>query len=293
MSVNPADIIREVGVDPAHMNIDDFERISVLTIKYWLSFVRDDIKKALNARFSECFQKEPLADIPEHYREFCPDSARKYLVNFLKYGRKIKFFWSMIYLSTRYNVSCHELLFGTRYKLDLFGRTKNFVGLAANLSDLTVQATLRKCLEENHLNTNSPLYVFKQRCLEICAARGTPIFRANATGFGSPLQARLISIIFDKEISHREEDYTEDELVDCTPGFDLLFRYCLKFSVSADYLILQDYSDFATMNGEPLTPEQKEWLSIYLCATPDAQEHAIRILSRYLIDQADARMHAQ
>ncbi|MBQ9761945.1 MAG: hypothetical protein IJV82_02585 [Oscillospiraceae bacterium] len=60
-----------------------------------------------------------------------------------------------------------------------------------------------------------------------------------------------------------------------TADFAILFRYCIELQVSADMLVLADYSPIATLDGQALTEEQRRWLRMYLSATPYAQETAL------------------
>ena len=55
----------------------------------------------------------------------------------------------------------------------------------------------------------------------------------------------------------------------------ILLRFCVLTGMSVDYFTLQDYSQWAELDGKALTPQQQMWLSKYLCADLATQERAI------------------
>ena len=281
-------LLQEVNMSPDAIDIDVLSVTKKLAIKKWLADVRDGINDALQTRYRYYHDRTPSPCC----LTYCPEEVRRYFTAFVETGTRQRFLWVTVYVSTRFNVSCHKLLFGTSYATELFGRTKSFIGIIPGLPPGELRTKLYQCLKDGFLETNSPLYILRQRVTEAGFAQGIPFFDLKSNGFGGPLQARIIEEMLEGELSPRQEEYTVKEFINCRPGFDLLLHYSSKLKVSADYLILQDYSDFATMNGNPLTSEQKEWLSLYLCASPDAQMQAITILSKYLIDQAEDRSRA-
>ena len=69
--------------------------------------------------------------------------------------------------------------------------------------------------------------------------------------------------------------------------YRLVLAVCSLYGLSSDYLLLQDYSEYAETDHTPLPDIQKSWLSAFLCADRDSQEKAIRLAVIYTdIDSA-------
>jgi hypothetical protein len=202
----------------------------------------------------------------------------------LKTNRTLYPLSGLIYISTRYQVSCHELLFGKTRPVEIFGRTKAFLTTLPEVDTATRERVLQ-CLKHGYLDTDSPMYILKDRCLVAGYAQGMSYYAICAMVIGSPAQQKVLDHIYGNDISHKAKTLPEDVAAH-TFGYNMVLRDCRKYKVSADYLILQDYSDFAVIEGEPLIPIHREWLSAYLCASPQAQATAIAILAHYKMQKS-------
>lgn len=268
-----------LSMSPGNIDIEVLSQYKRDTVKGWLAAARPEITKNIQARFSACLEREPLNSIPVHYSNYCPEAELNAVKKYLATKSRIRFLCGTIYISTRYNVSCHQLLFGTQRPVELFGRTKSFIQLIGALNDPSLKQRIKEQLVSGYLETNSPLYILKERCMEIGFSRGQPFHFISSLGFGSPAQQEILNQMYTSQFPYRgEQQSTEAQEHLC--GYDMVFRDSIRYQVSADYLILQDYSDFALLNGTPLSAEQKEWLSTYLCASPKAQITAIALLSK-------------
>lgn len=259
-------------------------------VRGWFAIAKDDIEKAMQERFSYYLSQPAPDTVSLNCINYSPDSSSKIANQFAKTGRKKNLLDGTIYVSTRYHVSCHELLFGTRYPVELFGQTKSFVQFITLVQDDICLETIRCCLANSVLKTDSPMYILRERCIEAGTAQGMNYEEIQSMIFGSPSQKQVIDQIYASDFPYQTQKQ-DTSVASHSFGLSMIFRDCRKYRVSADYLVLQDYSDFAVLDGQPLTAEQKEWLSLFLCATSYAQLTAIAALTKYrMIDgQKSAR----
>lgn len=262
------------------------------TIRGWLGAARDDISQVLRSRFSYYLSQPEDNKIFPRCLYYCPDRSAEIVQRFVKNGSQKNLLSGAVYLSSRHHVSCHELLFGTSKPVELFGRTKSYILLISTVQDDVFKEKIRSCLENGVLKTDSPMYILKERCTEVGVAQGKDYSEIRAMILGSPNQKKIMNAIYAPDFPYQIEKQ-EPYIANHSLGYEMVMRDCRKYGVSADYLILQDYSEFAVIEGQALTKEQKEWLSLYLCATPAAQLVAISTLTKYQILEAQRRAKAK
>lgn len=284
--------IESLSMCPGEIDIEVLGQYKRNTIKGWLAAARRGIVENVQARFASYLEQPPKNDIPSHYIRYCPDAEIEAVKKYLATKSRSKFLCGTIYISTRYNVSCHQLLFGMSRPVELFGRTKSFIQMIEPLKDTFLKQKIKECLIAGNLETDSPMYVLKERCMEIGFSRGMAFHAISSLGFGSAAQQSILSQIYAPRFPFRSEQQSED-VREHLCGYDMVLRDSVRHQVSADYLILQDYSDFAQLNGNALTAEQKEWLSLYLCASPKAQITAVSLLSKDSIKDFSQRVAAE
>lgn len=284
--------IETLSMCPGEIDIEVLGQYKRNTIKGWLAAARGGIVESVQARFASFLDQTPKSDIPSHYIRYCPDTEVKAVRKYLATKSRSKFLCGTIYISTRYNVSCHQLLFGRSRPVELFGRTKAFVQMIVPLKDTFLKQKIQECLVAGCLETDSPMYILKERCMEIGFSRGMAFHAISSLGFGSVAQQNILSQIYAPRLPFRSEQQSED-VREHLCGYDMVLRDCVRHQISADYLILQDYSDFALLNGKTLSAEQKEWLSLYLCASPKAQITAVSLLAKDSIKDFSQRVAAE
>lgn len=284
--------IETLSMDPGRIDIEALSQYKRNTIKGWLAAARNSIVGNVQDRFASYLAQEPRSDIPVHCINYCPDTAQKAVQKYIATKSRSSFLCGTIYISTRYNVSCHQLLFGVPRAVELFGRTKAFIQLIDELKDPILKQKIKGCLVTGYLETDSPLFILKERCKEIGFSRGMAFHVISSLGFGSVAQQDILNQMYDPKFPYRSEQQS-DEAREHLCGYDMVLRDSIRHQVSADYLILQDYSDYALLNGAELNADQKEWLSLYLCASPKAQINAIALLSKQYVKDFMQRVAAE
>lgn len=278
-----------LSMSPSVIDIDELANHKRDTFKGWLKAARDNWDQAIGQRFAYYLDQPPKENIEPHHKVYCPDNAVEFARKCVSKNKWTKFpICGLVYVSTRYQISCHELLFGVRRPVELFGRTRSFLALISSVRDDNYKAKIHECLKQGFLDTDSPMYVLKERCMEAGFSQGMSYHAICSMVLGSTAQQKILDQIYAPNLPHRLEQQTEDVAAH-SPGFNMVIRDCRKYHVSADYLVLQDYSDYAVMNGRTLTDVQKEWLSLYLCASPTAQTAAISMLTKYMLNTAVQR----
>jgi hypothetical protein len=277
-----------LSMSPDAIDTDLMKTKSRETIRGWLSTAKDDISQTLRTRFANYLSQPEDDNIPPYRLHYCPDSDVDIVKRFIKKGSQKNLLSGTIYLSSRHHVSCHELLFGTSKPVELFGRTKSFVLLISTVQDEVFKEKIRNCLTGGVLKTDSPMYILRERCIEAGAAQGMSYAEIRSMLLGSPTQKIILDEIYAPDFPYQKEKQNHNT-ANHSLGFNMVLRDCGKYSVSADYLILQDYSEFAVIEGKALTEQQTEWLSLFLCATPAAQLVSIAILTKYQLHEAQRR----
>lgn len=270
---------------PGCIDVDVLHDGDMTLARGWLRLARNAIDEKIQERFAYYLQRPADAFVLWTQRNYCSDDAKDMAERFAATRKRSRFLFGLIYIATRYKVTCHELLFGMKRPIELFGRTKSFVTTVGSLQDEEFKKKLIDYLKSNFLNTNSPLYIVKQRCFEAGYAQGMREHDIYRLDMGSPTMEEMMHEMYAPNFSHRAEDYT-GTCASHLPAFDMILRDCRKYRVSADYLLLQDYSDRALLDGCELTVEEQEWLSIYLCASPNAQITAVGMLMKHQLNQS-------
>ena len=281
-NTNPNEVL---SMSPDAIDIDVLSTKVRETVRSWLTTARDDIDCAMRERFAY-YLAQPVSDnISPRCAYYCPDSISSAVARFIKTGTHRNLLNVTTYVATHYHVSCHELLFGMKKPVELFGQIKSFTLLMPTVCNETYRNKIRSCLEANMLKTDSPNYILRERCIEAGTAQGMNYAKIKALIFGSQTQKDVLEQIYAPDFTF-QTDKQAPSVANHSVGFDMVLRDCRKYGVAADYLILQDYSEFAVINGRPLSEEQAEWLSLFLCASTSARMKAIAMLTKYQLMNA-------
>ena len=168
----------------------------------------------------------------------------------------------------------HALLVGREMPVALLPDTTAVLTRMGKLSD-DQRDYLVEYLKENAAPCNNPYYILRCRFIEYSQFQGesvSELIKAAKTSY-STLQ-NLTDLCC--------RVYVPFDLKECdnlpflrTAGHHLvLIRACVNTQLAADYFACQDYSNTATIEGNPLTDQQKQWLSVYLMASEKAREYA-------------------
>lgn len=189
---------------------------------------------------------------------------------------------------------CHELLFGEERKVTLSRRETLFLQSMKGIRYLQ-QKHIINYLYERTIDVRNPLYVMKTRSYEVAEDMGYD------TRYGLFLNAADKDKTADitklrqwtKRNFHPELPVAYDWSNNLTSqmvkqsGFPYWYKYiflfCASNLITADRLLIQDFSPFAYMpDGTPLTDTQRDWLSAYLNTTAETQQTACVMAFSYL-----------
>lgn len=279
------EIINTSDMCAQRIDVTAFAQYPAYAQKKWVQLNRLDMKLAISKRIKDCYlNNEPLPNLPAHKLIYASDNTRAAIVCSLKQkSQNINpLLPCLVYCAVRYGVSCHELLFGIKKPVILFGRTASFLRQMAQMpSDL--QESICKTLEEGYLDVDTPYFILKERCLEKIFSLGQPKSRLEVAAYCSPYQWRAMIQLFATNVSPYAKDNQLN--IDTTVGVNtMMLKYCSDLDLAADYFLLQDYSDKALLDGKPLDERQQRWLSLYLCASPRVQKKVIFRMSLALLD---------
>lgn len=180
------------------------------------------------------------------------------------------------YAGTEFECSCQEICFGTNEYMELYGQDRAFLDRFGDCSG-ELQSEILCLLDTNQEPVDNPLFIFRRRVDNFAAS------------LGQSLEVFLVPIFSALNRGRPVDDFVYNE----TPAimrsgrsvyrhnramfFPLLWMYMLD-NVTADYLLLHDYSGRAMYQSKELTSEQKNALSKFLLATPEAQINVLTLM---------------
>lgn len=243
-------------------------------VRKWIRLYRKDAEKMIYSKYLEIYNTAPAA------REAIPDRLKAYFDNRTEESigdsDRCPIIQCAAFFDAYSPLTCHEILFGRKYGNELVGAAEFFIRTITKSSEKT-KAQIIPILSEKTLQSDNPYYTVRNRILEFGSVRGlTRRELLRPSWFCSP-SVNQMAWMFDPNVPLMVKDLTPGQLCG-TPDYNILYRYCIELQVSADMLILADYSHIATLDGEPLTEEQRKWLRMYLTATPYAQRAAFCFL---------------
>lgn len=173
--------------------------------------------------------------------------------------------------------SCQKILFKSDKKMEIFGRDEAFLRYWESTNE-SVHNEVMKMLTSNREAVDNPLYILQNRTDELAFAEGlsvvswiTPFFSGStrASAYDRFLTAKIPPIL---DLSDRMRYALNRSLL------WYMVRLFVTTDVSADYMLLQDYSNFALYDGNPLPDSLKIPFSAFLCATTDTQYAAVNYM---------------
>ena len=268
--------------DPACIDVSDFASFSHKEILQTISTNIEAILQADQKRLADLYENGELKErVPEHNRQYAAgfrqSGRKKYPVG--KNGVVSAFLLSHVHAATHYSdVSCHWPLFGQDKPVELFGKAAFFVSYFFR-ADPQTQQLVQQILAGGTCDIDNPAYIFQQRCAEIAHRQGKPLRSLLVFPGTSGAIAKNILRFSEVSLFPRTEDQEDTKLwnTSTVPARITCFL-CALYDLSADFLLLRDYSANATSNGTALSPEQQGILSAFLLASVQAQSDAIRLL---------------
>lgn len=251
-----------------------------------------------NERNKECITSQmdtvSLYPCPDRFKPICGDWYYTFWNDeVMAVSKKVKF-QALIFSAIRVkNISCHEMLFGCHTPAKISSNAAMFLDYMKIAPSFIVKITL-SYLKENQKITDSPWYVFQTRLKELMHENGYHYDSAMKFKLTTSRKNRARFYVYFRDIMMM--DFTGDNKKDIviSPQIDthsisnyyLLMLACAAYDTSVDKFLLQDYSDFAVMkDGTPLTKTQRERLSIFLCASNEAQQEVLEQYIDYTLSQ--------
>ncbi len=266
-----------IEIQPDQFNTEYLHAWGTQSLDQWFKGHRDDFLTLIYNRVHDRFYNSVLLDhIPEHDLTYCPDTAAEIIERSFAKPRNTRreSILSSVYFATRYGLSCHETLTGETKPTELFGTTAVFVKQMERLPE-DVRQDIISALEKGYFQTDSYLYILKQRCYEWSYANGQPVTDLYATCRFVPSLYTAVCEIIREDISPVADRNGFLLAVKANSLCIGIMRLCISCNLAADFFVLQDYSKFAALDGKPLGEQQKLWLSHYLCASPEAKDYAL------------------
>lgn len=281
------------SIDPGRIDIPKLASVHPSAHKIWVRKHRAEAEAQAFARMKEEYENLSISEIPNHihdyFRIFDKTQKRPTRTMIVKSRIILKpsLFRCVTFLTSNGSHSCNELLFGENWPVALFGRTAAFVRRMMAASPNTREDILH-ALEIGRLNTDNLFLTFKHRCYDAAFSKDRSLASLEDFTWATDEQRRVLQELLYQDLPLQITELKGAELETATGNYGLILRFCMELNLPADYFLIQDYSDRATLNGQPLSDEERRYLSLYLCATPSAQLTAICKLSAAPIDSHKA-----
>ncbi len=174
--------------------------------------------------------------------------------------------------------SCHSVVFSEHKDVDVWGGTAYFLEQFASAAP-SVQNQILSVLQDHVSPNYNPLSILATRCTEIAHSYGIPFTeyirqRFSYSTTNAAANGKFLNATFDQDthFSNRFEMGLYNSIFRIASYLAVIDNYSL------DYLLLQDYSHVAYMNGQPLPDLLREVLSLYLCSDVSGKQEALRLL---------------
>lgn len=268
---------RENGfeVDLEQFTLEELGSHSPRDIACWAAYNRVMLSKIILGRIMPLLQNESTprrTDLSQRELEF-ETGAYPYIWNrlsSLQDRSRVPILHLLAYCSIFYGESCNQLIFGETKEISLNGRLAALLRLISYLPESQLAAITEK-LEREYLPVNNPLYTLQTRMKERAS-----LYSCELDKFYSDLTRVIINKqLLEQFLYEPQPAYFTGDIWDTMwlsqCSYTVLLYAAGKERISADYFLCQDYSKYATINGAPLTPEQRRFLSAWLCAKKEAQ----------------------
>ena len=178
--------------------------------------------------------------------------------------------------------SCHFLLFGYEKPIELYGRPKADLNCYLKLPP-EQRSDILEHLRQNQIVIQNPFCLIQWRLYEAAASNGYAESVLHRFPNANPASKRILQRLAEGKLDPAQPMTAYPELDQFTGWFPVLVHYCNRFDLSVDYLLFQDYSEMALLDGRVLTPEEKEFIRAYSMTDSKAQEYVrLQMVLHYL-----------
>lgn len=256
---------------------DSFLGQSLNMISIWFYKNRKNLSYHTVSAMQRVYQTHDLSDtLPQHIREYCPEEELKYAIGTIKSLPKSvrHLIPSVVSFATNYdNVSCHELLFRVKQAPVVSLMPATFLTLLQSASNYERRVIRNKLMEHTEV-IHDLAYVIKLRLLELADDKGvelSKLFMPLCCDAQIRQQLNTLFADFSSLWEKPDEAGCKDNLAFLLNDNNILASFlstvCIHFNISADWLLLHDYSMSAVMpDGSALSDTEREYLSLFLRA---------------------------
>lgn len=257
-------------------------------IASWLTENYREIIERIESSIKELIQGEPTETPAAANAFFAPDHLADYFESAAAGPQMSPLLNLIAFCATRYSdTSCHKIIFGQHLPVELFGASLFFVEAKRTLGKERFMPVIDflQCPGSSEVKpfVNNPAFVIRERIQELANKNHSSLipFVSSCTSnsyFSSSIRKNMreeippICKMFGRSFSASPS------------AFVLLLSSAAVYKVSADYLLLPDYSKFAVCNGAPLSREEQEALSVFLTAPIDIRSDAMKKVWRLLAE---------
>lgn len=276
--------LQEVTVASNDVDIFSFSDCSRADIAFWVSAHMDELSTILVEKaLSFLNSHDRSQNIPAHIQNYCREDwqkLRRTRLGPLRFYRPVPL---IVALATQYDgISCHALLFQSDYLPRISRRESSFLHSMDRLKPAD-QRSISMMLRNGYEELHDIQYILKLRLAEVATEAGLDLSEMVSASYPAhAYRKKMTAFVSDLSNFWAKPRDGMKESIDYmgTPLFlHTLYMICIAYTVSADRLLLQDFSRTAVdLDGSPLTDDQRHYLSLFQCASLHTQELAIQEL---------------
>ena len=270
------------------ISLQNISSYSATEIASWLTDNYKEITEAIETLTKELIQSEGTEAPSAANAFFAPDHLANYFESAIAGSQMNPFLNFIAFCATRYSdTSCHKIIFGQHLPIELSGAPLFFVEAMRNLGKEQFAPVIGflQCPDGSEVKpfVNNPAFIIKERIRELANKNHSYLipFVSSCTScsyFSSSIRKNM-----GEEVLPNYKMYGRS-FSSSAGAFVLLLSAAAVYKVSADYLLLPDYSKFAVCNGSPLSWEEQAALSVFLTAPIDIRNDAMKKIWRLLAD---------
>ena len=258
---------RELNIPFAVLTSDSFNGLAPSKISHWAFFNRKTLSQYAILEMERIHKERPCStSLPEHIQNYCSsDDYLMALSNITKKPKVVpKMLVNIVAFATHYDdLTCHELLFRDRKLPAVSQRGLAFLHMLSKAKPLE-RTMIRQFLSERIETTHDISYVIKCRLLELANEQNVDLSQMIISHRNFVAARSYLTEFFTDTLSENSAGtpHLKPEYNYLLP---VVYSICLYYNLSADRLLLHDYSHYAVYpDGTALNDIEREYLSFFL-----------------------------
>lgn len=273
-NVTEKDHLLNLNLDTYVIDSDTLCEFKNTAIVVWLTKNMKEIRKHTAEHLLEIYRNtQPCAEIPFHYFNYCSEDYDLAIENLTGTNCRLKRpLAAVAAFAARYNeVTCDQLLFRQDKPIRISQKAEGFLRYMKEIPPHK-RSRIAAVLMSSQVTAPKLEDVLLDRLQELAAERGELLQSVAWVSDYTVPSRRMIRAFLNEDRTDPELDFLKDGHL-----LTMVYYICIQYGVSADRLLLQDYSRYAVMSdGTPLSEEEKRYLSLFLRATKLVQDIAIQ-----------------